>query len=227
MPDDEIEPVPRIRYIGEPATGQSVPQTGKWLITSESGSRYFLDLDMELLTRIRGSEDLADPEIAYPSKLRDHGRSVRLLRFVGPLEVGRRTVFDIESLGGPDVAFTRRTTTRIVEIIQLPDDTPPIRIALESLSALLGHELLSQLVGKGQAAIDEWMQGTRIPTSEEAERVDGAHAVVAAYGPHVSTDELRDWFLRPSKTLGGRRPVDAVASNRTREAIDAGSVDLG
>ncbi|QNE35342.1 hypothetical protein [Leifsonia shinshuensis] len=83
-------------------------------------SRYILDLDLELLTRIRGTEQPADQEVAFPSKLRDHDRgAVRLLR-VAHLKVGDRAVFDIESLSAnPLVGFTRGTSTYVLEIRQL------------------------------------------------------------------------------------------------------------
>jgi hypothetical protein len=78
-------------------------------------SRYILDLDLELLTRFRGTVKTDVPAVAFPARLRDEGRTVRLLRVVR-LELGKRGIFDIESLGGPSVAFTRRSTTYILEI---------------------------------------------------------------------------------------------------------------
>jgi hypothetical protein len=88
---------------------------------TESGSRYLLDLDLESLTRVRGREQPPDPAAAFPAKLRDHDRgAVRLLRIVR-LKVGEPAVFDIESLSdSPFVAYTRRTTTYVVEIRSLP-----------------------------------------------------------------------------------------------------------
>lgn len=41
--------------------------------------------------------------------------TVRQLRVVR-LEVGKPAIFGIESLGGPDVAFTRRSTTLVLAI---------------------------------------------------------------------------------------------------------------
>ena len=123
MDDDEVAPVPVYIAVGEPVSDPDAPRTGRWEVLTESGSRYVLDLDLELLTRIRGTEQPDDPDVLFPVKLRDHSRSaVRLLRIL-KLEVGSRAVFDIESLSDdPDVAFTRRRTTFVREIRPLPDN---------------------------------------------------------------------------------------------------------
>ncbi|QNE35877.1 hypothetical protein [Leifsonia shinshuensis] len=113
--DEEIEPVPIFALTFEPSADPTFPTTGRYEVLTESGSRYVLDLDFELLTRIRGTEQPDDPEVAFPARLRDEGRTVRLLRVVR-LEVGAPAVIDIESLGGPAVAFTRRMTTQVVSI---------------------------------------------------------------------------------------------------------------
>jgi hypothetical protein len=128
--DDEIRPVPLV-LVGFEPEGAKIPFTGRILVLTESGSRYEIDLDLGLLYRIRGSEQPLDPEVAYPSKLRDHGRTVKILRVIS-LSVGERAVFDIQSLGGPSVAFTRRTTTTVREIRTVPPDpedrgTPGLR----------------------------------------------------------------------------------------------------
>ena len=119
---DQIAAVPLVFQVSEPVPDPGAPRSGQWEVVCESGSRYLLDLDLELLTRIRGTEQPADPEVCFPSKLRDHSRgAVRLLRIMR-LRVGERAVFDIESLSDdPDVAFTRRSSTYVLEIRQLPD----------------------------------------------------------------------------------------------------------
>jgi hypothetical protein len=118
--DDEIRPVPLVRLGFEPE-GADIPYTGRILVLTESGSRYEIDLDLGLLYRIRGSEQPLDPEVSYPSKLRDHGRTVKILRVLS-LAVGERAVFDIQSLGGPLAAYTRRTTTIVREIRPVQPD---------------------------------------------------------------------------------------------------------
>lgn len=85
--------------------------------------RHALDLDRELLRRVRGTVK-PSPEVAFASKLRDHDRGwVRLLRIV-QLELGKPAIFDIESLGAPEMLFTRRTTTHVLSIRQLTRDEP-------------------------------------------------------------------------------------------------------
>lgn len=112
--NDEIAPVPRFVSLTEPTSSETAPRSGRWVVITEA-SRYELDLDRELLRRIRGTVK-PGPGVAFPAKLRDHDRGwVRLLRVV-QLELGRPAIFDIESLGGPDVAYTRRSTTWVVSI---------------------------------------------------------------------------------------------------------------
>lgn len=120
MTDDEIQPVAEVFALFEPAADPTLEYSGRIEVLTESGSRYILDLDLELLTRVRGTVQPADPEVGFPSKLRDHDRgAVRLLRVVH-LHVGERAVLDIQSLSeNPDVAYTRRTTTDVLEIRQL------------------------------------------------------------------------------------------------------------
>lgn len=121
--DDDIRPVPEVYALGEPSGVQNLPYTGRLEVVTQSGSRYLLDLEFELLTRIRGTEQPADPKVGFPAKFRDHERgAVRLLRVVR-LAVGEPAVFDIESLStNPAVAFTRRTTTCVTDIHQLESD---------------------------------------------------------------------------------------------------------
>lgn len=115
--NDEIRPVPVFGVLSEPESSDTAPKRGRWEVITEA-SRYQLDLDRELLRRIRGTVK-PGPDVAFPAKLRDHDRGwVRLLRII-QLEVGKPAVFDIESLGGLDVAYTRRTTTWVVSIRQL------------------------------------------------------------------------------------------------------------
>jgi hypothetical protein len=122
MMDDEIRQVPVVFGLFQPASDSDLAYSGQIEVVTESGSRYLLDLDLELLKRIRGTEQPADPEVAFPSKLRDHARgAVRLLRVIH-LKVGERAVFDIESLSeNPLVGYTRRTTTCVVAIHQIGD----------------------------------------------------------------------------------------------------------
>jgi hypothetical protein len=119
--DDEIAPVALLFLVSEPGVDPEAPRSGRWELITESLSKYIVDVDMGLLTRIRGTEQPNDPEVAPASKLRDHGRgAVKLLRIVR-WRLNERAVFDIQSLSdNPDVAFTRRRTTYVREIRRLP-----------------------------------------------------------------------------------------------------------
>lgn len=115
--NDAIAPVPVVPMLFQPSADPTLPTTGRYEIITEA-SRYIIDLDLELLTRYRGTEKPANPDVAFPARLRDEGRTVRLLRIVR-LKVGKPAIFDIESLGGPRIAFTRRSTTFVCEIRKL------------------------------------------------------------------------------------------------------------
>lgn len=120
--DGEIRPVPVFGVLTEPESSDSAPKRGRWEVVTEA-SRYELDLDREMLRRVRGTVK-PGPEVAFPAKLRDHDRGwIRLLRII-QLEVGKPAIFDIESLGGPDMLFTRRSTTYVLSIRQLGDSEP-------------------------------------------------------------------------------------------------------
>lgn len=117
--NDQIAEVPIFAILTEPESSETAPKRGRWEVVTEA-SRYLLDLDRELLRRFRGSVK-PSRDVAFPAKLRDHDRGwVRLLRIV-QLEVGKPAVFDIESLGGPEIAFTRRETTYVLSIRQLSE----------------------------------------------------------------------------------------------------------
>ncbi|GAA2056718.1 hypothetical protein [Leifsonia soli] len=118
--NEQIAAVPVFPILTEPASSDTAPKSGRWEVVTEA-SRYHLDLDLELLRRVRGTVK-PSAEVAFPSKLRDHDRGwIRLLRIV-QLEVGKPAIFDIESLGGPEMLFTRRSTTYVLSIRQLADD---------------------------------------------------------------------------------------------------------
>ncbi|MFE4951064.1 hypothetical protein ACFQ9V_13260 [Leifsonia sp. NPDC056665] len=124
MDEDEIAPVPVIPVI---FFGDELDQqwTGRLIVTTESGTTYFIDASRNRLQRVRGSEMPDDPEVGFPSRLRRDGDELVLLRIVH-LELGQRAVFDLEPLGDPtQVSFTRRTTTYVTSIRELgsvPDE---------------------------------------------------------------------------------------------------------
>lgn len=119
--NDEIRPVPVFSVLAEPESSDTAPKRGRWEVVTEA-SKYYLDLDREMLLRVRGKVQPENLEVAFPTKLRDHNRGwVRLLRII-QLELGKPAIFDIESLGGPEMLFTRRSTTWVISIRQLAKD---------------------------------------------------------------------------------------------------------
>lgn len=114
--DGEVEPVPFIFIDFEPEAAK-LPYAGCLEITTESKTRYLVDLEAEFLCRLRGTEQPDDPEVALASHLRRDGDHLRLLRVVS-LELDRPAIFDLQALR-PDAAFTRRITTRVTQIREL------------------------------------------------------------------------------------------------------------
>lgn len=118
MDEEEIAPVPEIPVLFAPSPwGQ--PWTGRLIVTTESGTTYFIDASRNRLQRVRGTVMPDDPEVAFASQLRRDGDELVLLRIV-QLELGKPAIFDLEPLGDPArVSFTRRTTTYVTSIREL------------------------------------------------------------------------------------------------------------
>lgn len=89
--------------------------TGCFLVATESGSRYRLDLDRRSLTRTPGTG--ADT----PLRLRGDGEPVVLVEILS-CEVGAPMLLLID-LGVPGVVVTSRESTPVVRIDQLPCGT--------------------------------------------------------------------------------------------------------
>lgn len=83
---------------------------GQWLISTASGSKYYVDLDLMLFSRIALTR--AENELAAP--LRRDGEPVAILE-IRECTVGKRGIFLID-LQWPLVAMTLRQTTEIVSI---------------------------------------------------------------------------------------------------------------
>lgn len=124
MDDDDIETVFITPIMQLLVSDQTVQLRGRFLITTESGSRYEIDTERERLRRIPGTHTPDDPEVGFPSRLRRDGEEVVLLRIL-KLAIGEPAVFDVEPLGDPRrVTFTRRTTTYVTDIRQVDGDSP-------------------------------------------------------------------------------------------------------
>jgi hypothetical protein len=82
--------------------------SGRFLVLTESGSRYDIDLDACTFQRVPAFD------MAHDRSLRRDGEAVTLLE-MRDCTVGRRAVFLVD-LGWPGVLFTRRETTAVVAI---------------------------------------------------------------------------------------------------------------
>lgn len=87
-------------------------------VVTGSGSQYVIDTVEWPLQRVRGRDEQEDLEVAAAATLQRDGETLQLWRVL-VLEVGRRAVFDVAPLR-PDAVWTRRTTTFVESIIELP-----------------------------------------------------------------------------------------------------------
>jgi hypothetical protein len=93
--------------------------TGRYRVTTESGSQYIVDLDQNSLVRLRGAAPpSALDDDPFPSEpLRRDGRPVTLVG-IREATVGRSGEFLVD-LEEPEVAATVRATTMITSIEQI------------------------------------------------------------------------------------------------------------
>ncbi|WP_157509702.1 hypothetical protein [Leifsonia sp. Root4] len=86
---------------------------GRFIVMTESGSKYFIDFEREAFVRLPedGEEELW--------AMRGDGQPVRLLRLVECVVGGRMRLR--LNLGIPGIAFTTRETTTVLTIIEVPD----------------------------------------------------------------------------------------------------------
>ncbi len=90
--------------------------SGRYRLTTESGSQYVIDLDRNLVIRMRGAAlpSAVDDDPPPSDPLRGDGRPVALVR-IREATVGRPGQFLLD-LHEPDVRTTVRATTPIVSI---------------------------------------------------------------------------------------------------------------
>ncbi|TFC16541.1 hypothetical protein [Cryobacterium glucosi] len=86
--------------------------TGQFVVATESGSRYVLDLDRRVLRRAPG------PVFQELRRLRRDGESIDLIEIV-ECRIGHRMVLRID-LNAPGVLVTTRISTAVVRIDPLP-----------------------------------------------------------------------------------------------------------
>lgn len=105
------------RTADQPQDSLTDDARGHYLVTTESGSRYWLDLDARLLRRVTG------PTFTETLRLRRDGDDVDLIEIV-TCALGEPKVVVI-NLNVPGVWFTTRETTTVLSIKRIAD--PPRR----------------------------------------------------------------------------------------------------
>lgn len=90
----------------------------------------------------------------------------------------------------------------------------------------LGPALTQLIAGKDRQTVARWMSGKQLPKSLEVERriraayqifMFLAHDPQAPQSPHT----VRAWFMGMNGQLDDMSPAEAIAENRTREAMAA------
>ena len=90
----------------------------------------------------------------------------------------------------------------------------------------LGPGLTQLIAGKDRQTVARWMSGKQLPKSLEVERriraayqifMFLAHDPQAPQSPHT----VRAWFMGMNGQLDDMSPAEAIAENRTREAMAA------
>ncbi|WDF35009.1 hypothetical protein PTW37_16795 (plasmid) [Arthrobacter agilis] len=90
----------------------------------------------------------------------------------------------------------------------------------------LGPGLTQLISGKDRQTVARWMSGKQLPKSLEVERriraayqifMFLAHDPQAPQSPHT----VRAWFMGMNGQLDDMSPAEAIAENRTREAMAA------
>lgn len=90
----------------------------------------------------------------------------------------------------------------------------------------LGPALTQLIAGKDRQTVTRWMASKQLPKSLEVERriraayqifMFLAHDPLAPQSPHT----VRAWFMGMNGQLDDMSPAEAIAENRTREAMAA------
>jgi hypothetical protein len=90
----------------------------------------------------------------------------------------------------------------------------------------LGPALTQLIAGKDRQTVARWMSGKQLPKSLDVERrIRAAYQIFVflARDPHApqSPHTVRSWFMGMNGQLDDVSPAEALAENRTREAMAA------
>lgn len=79
-----------------------------------------------------------------------------------------------------------------------------------NLAAILGDDLLAQLLGISHTSLRRYRAGARPTPQDVASRLHVLALVVADLSGAYNEYGVRRWFLRPRSQLGGRTPAELL-----------------
>lgn len=89
------------------------------------------------------------------------------------------------------------------------------------LAEHLGRQLLAITVGADPSSIDRWARGTSKPQLAPERRLLAAYAVWQVVAEVEAPATVRAWFMGMNPQLDDLSPAEAIADDRSRDAIAA------
>lgn len=93
--------------------------------------------------------------------------------------------------------------------------------AASFLAEHLGRQLLAIAVGAAPSSIDRWATGTSKPQPAAERRLLAAYAVWQVVAEVEAPATVRAWFMGMDPQLDDLSPAEAIADDRSRDAIAA------
>jgi uncharacterized protein (DUF2384 family) len=84
----------------------------------------------------------------------------------------------------------------------------------------VGHLTVADIARATKAepsSVRSWLNDTRTPTGERAERLVELSSVVERLSRVIQPDYIPVWLRKPNMALGERKPIDLIASGNYRQ----------
>lgn len=78
---------------------------------------------------------------------------------------------------------------------------------------------IAAATGADTTTVSSWLRSVRTPTRERRQRLIDLAAVVDRAIAVMDPDYVPIWLNRPVRSLGDKRPIDAIASGNTRAVL--------
>jgi uncharacterized protein (DUF2384 family) len=76
---------------------------------------------------------------------------------------------------------------------------------------------IARATGAERSSVRSWLNETRTPSGERAERLVELSSVVERLADLVDGEYIPVWLRKPNLALGERKPIDVIASGDYRE----------